>query len=547
MGKQNKMVRIAAKIIAISLITISVLEVTSFVVYDFVLPDPMIQEGNYYKINDNYGFYDFRFESVGDKIKVDKSKDGIRIFSFGASTTAGWPYGNEYSYTSWLNEYLTAIHKPEAIEVVNLAIPGFDSREILHTVEKSIQFSPDIIIVYTSHNTIEEYNLKKIKLGFFSGFYNTFSGSYLLKLLNHYANILVSSYLYNWTIMPAKTSQQVFENPIITNDEKEKLKRNYSNNINSIVEICRENNVKLMIVKPIYNMLHRGPAHSFFVNQLSEVERASFNSNLFKGIELYKKNDIRQALELFQKNLEIDPDVAILQFYVANCYYFMNNTDKAIYHRKKSTDLDGLWSVCPESYHQILNTIEERQDLCVVNLLEEISRKTNTYYLEEHWLVDDIHPTLNAHPIIAEILLENLLKKDWVVDEDYQLVKKHDSLDLRAEFGDEKYYNFCKSFAIYKWHLANWTFDPVPFLKEARSYMQIFFEYIRLQGATSFDGEVFYYLIERELGSNPNLQDLVNKWSMKSLEEFVNGSKNPYNHLDGFKEELENFKKAQNS
>jgi len=527
-----------AKLIGILLFWFFTIEFFSYFIYNYFLPDPFIKKGTVYIKNRWYGFAgNYLRPDFNETTKLKKDNKTIRIFSFGASTTAGWPYGQKFSYTAYLKKYLQKIYLNKNIEVINLAILGFDSLEVLHTVEKSIKYSPDIIIIYTSHNIVEDYNLRKLKLNFFNkGFLKIKSLSFY-KLLNYYMNIITSKGLRNWKIRPDNTRYHIFNKSIITQKEKESLIQNYSYNINALIHIASKYKIKLIFLKPIYNMSDRGPVYSFYSKSLSQKKKDFFLSTLNKGIRFYKNQCFPEAIKAFKNCSQIDKHVAILNFYLANCFYQINNIKNALYYRKKSIERDGLWSICPGSFYKILKNIKETSFITVIDLYSKIKNKTGIQYFNSEWFIDNIHPKPITHRIIASIIAETIINKNWISNSiSKKIVIPALKINLRKEMGDDKYYQTYKNIALYKYHISFWTFDPFPILNNARQYMDKYITY--KNGNLSLDEDIYYFSIKKELGESQDIDLLLKKWKPRDIQSFLNSTRNKYNHFKYIEEGL---------
>ena len=75
------------------------------------------------------------------EFKLDKPKNGLRIFCFGGSTTAGRPYSSTTAFPNWLKLSLQNIDPSKSFEVINvggisyLLVPGsVCSSSCFHTI-----------------------------------------------------------------------------------------------------------------------------------------------------------------------------------------------------------------------------------------------------------------------------------------------------------------------------------------------------------------------------------------------------------------------------
>ncbi|MBN2000134.1 SGNH/GDSL hydrolase family protein [candidate division KSB1 bacterium] len=111
----------------------------------------------YYGINLKVGkryFHrsDFNPTPRKDIFLKEKPKNGFRIFVLGESTTAGFPYGNNLTFTRVLNRRLSDTFPSRRIEVVNTAMTASNSYALLDFMDEVLKYKPDGILIYTGHN-----------------------------------------------------------------------------------------------------------------------------------------------------------------------------------------------------------------------------------------------------------------------------------------------------------------------------------------------------------------------------------------------------------
>ena len=111
----------------------------------------------YYGINLNVGkryFHhsDFNPTPRKDLFLKEKPKNGFRIFVLGGPTTAGFPYGNNLTFTRVLNRRLSDTFPSRRIEIVNTAMTAINSYALLDFMDEILKCKPDGILIYTGHN-----------------------------------------------------------------------------------------------------------------------------------------------------------------------------------------------------------------------------------------------------------------------------------------------------------------------------------------------------------------------------------------------------------
>lgn len=118
------------------------------------IPD---ETSRFYGINTEVGKRYFYRENFNPSPRKDlflkaKPANGYRIFVLGGSTTAGFPYGNNITFTRILGKRLADTFPDRHIEVVNTALTAINSYTLLDFLDEILAQKPDALLVYAGHN-----------------------------------------------------------------------------------------------------------------------------------------------------------------------------------------------------------------------------------------------------------------------------------------------------------------------------------------------------------------------------------------------------------
>ena len=83
---------------------------------------------------------------------VTKPPGGLRVFTLGESSTAGFPFHVNGSFAGFLEDELRAAYPDRSIEVVNCGMTAINSYAILDFARQLGRYDPDLFIVYAGHN-----------------------------------------------------------------------------------------------------------------------------------------------------------------------------------------------------------------------------------------------------------------------------------------------------------------------------------------------------------------------------------------------------------
>ncbi|MBZ0201250.1 MAG: hypothetical protein K8H86_15360, partial [Ignavibacteriaceae bacterium] len=89
---------------------------------------------------------------INDAFDIDKKENSFRVFVLGGSSTAGWPYVPNASFSRQLKRRLELIYPETNIEIVNCGISAINSYTIRDFVPEIIKQKPDLVLIYAGHN-----------------------------------------------------------------------------------------------------------------------------------------------------------------------------------------------------------------------------------------------------------------------------------------------------------------------------------------------------------------------------------------------------------
>lgn len=99
----------------------------------------------------------------GPEVALPKPAGTVRIVLLGGSTTFGWGVNDDQSIDAHLRELLPARLPGRRVEVVNAALDGYDSWQLLERVRGDVlAIDPDLLIVNTGINDVRSARFRDI-------------------------------------------------------------------------------------------------------------------------------------------------------------------------------------------------------------------------------------------------------------------------------------------------------------------------------------------------------------------------------------------------
>ena len=343
---------------------------------DVFVQDPYASD--YYVVNQSAGkryFSGNRFGAFGtqDVFLKKKLENGLRIFVFGGSSTAGYPYLFSGSFPAMIQQRLEALYPEKSIEVINLGMTAVNSFTIKDFARDALRFDPDMFIIYAGHNEFYGALGSASSQGSFLSGHRTFTQLYLhLKNTSTYRFIL--TVMQKLTAGDATKSGQTLMARMVGNHHipydsalYQRTHQVFSANIQEILDDCKQSGIPVLIGSLSSNIRDQKPFVSILVEGVDSTEFA-------RELEAIKDNmvlgNFEEAMESLTTMMERHPHHALLNFYAGRCQEFLGNSVNAQSYYTSARDFDGLRFRASSDMNEVI------RDLC--------ERNTNAYYAPVH-------------------------------------------------------------------------------------------------------------------------------------------------------------------
>ncbi len=353
---------------------------------------------------------------------VFEKKEKFRIFTFGGSTTAGYPYNTfpNFQCPASFPNYLRAIlgfnkHIPD-VEILNVGCNALSSMNVLHVFKDIKRYKPDLIIVYTGQNEFfgpNEFTLskQKILLHHNSKFYFPF-----MKIKRTYLYQGMRKLLQLFSSKSGKKHHDYLswskKNFIAPDDELNKIVRtNYKNNITEIVKQAKKAGIKVVLCTPVTNWSFP-PFISVHHPALNEKETARLDSlNLFAK-QLYNKADLNAALEIWDQLKIKDPTYAEYYYYCGMVYSRIQQYEKAAQQLSRSRDYDAMPFRAKSFIPDIVREVGRRENIIIADIEKFFIDMAGQQIPNTTQLLDHVHPTETGYYYVALHIAKTMVENN---------------------------------------------------------------------------------------------------------------------------------------
>lgn len=374
---------------------------------------------------------------------VKKPLNTFRVFCFGGSTTQGQPYNDQVAFSRWLEELLKASEPDRNSEVINAGGISYASYRIVPLIEETARFEPDLMIVYTGQNEFLErrtyHNL------FSQGHFVVTVGSWLETLrLYHLLQRLWQPIL---KARPNRGKQHRDENAqrlppaarakFIMDDEAHEILhdtrrgmnlfyrdedfskavvKHFEYNLDKMISVCGSKGIPIIFVEPASNLKDMSPFKSQHSPHIPWSQKKKIEHRIKEAVDLIHASSYAQALEIVDTELAGDPLYADLHFWRGKALLAMGRVKEAADAFVRAKDLD----VCPiraiSAIETALGSVTAKRGVPLVRFKEALETKTKdgSGIPGDDCFVDQVHPKIEFHFLIGELILDQLIKNNVI-------------------------------------------------------------------------------------------------------------------------------------
>lgn len=348
-----------------------------------------------------------------------KPKREFRIFCLGGSTVQGRPYAIETSFTTWLELSLQVADSRRDWNVINCGGVSYASYRLVPILREILtHYEPDLIVLYTGHNEfLEDRTYRELK--------HTATGFAVIH------QMLSRLHTYNsarwqwmrWTGEVAEDTTQATTLPGEVNaildyygglaeyhrdDQWRKgAVEHYRHNLSRMIEMARQYGVSTILVNPVSNLRDSPPFKFLPDESLAESDRQEFER---MWNEARQEDDARERCQKLERAVAVDGRHAAAHFALAKCFDALGDGESAAREYRLAMEED----ICPlrmiEPLHQTLFDVAQSMKTPLVDVRAAIAARSQIGTPGSRWLVDHVHPSINGHQLIAELLLTEMMR-----------------------------------------------------------------------------------------------------------------------------------------
>lgn len=357
----------------------------------------------------------------------NKAKNTYRIFCLGGSTTMGRPYDDKTSYSRWLRDFLNAADPTRNYEVINAGGVSYASYRVAQLMGELVQYEPDLFIVYTGHNEFLERHTYRDLLEIPESIRNMNS---LLSRTRIYSS---AQRLLNPPVSESSTQAESSDQKTLSTDVNAILDRtlgpetyqrdqelrsqvltHFEYTLIRIVNMAQHSGANVILVEPASNLRDCRPFKSQHQENLSIDELKRWDQFVALGQQAMTEQQWEKALTAFDQAIEIDDRVASLHFEHGQALWKLDQFAEARKSFVRAKDED----VCPlRALTEIQTSVKQvahQQQVPLIPFATILDSQAEHNIPGADQFLDHVHPTIDSHRRLAEILLDQLIEQNLV-------------------------------------------------------------------------------------------------------------------------------------
>jgi lysophospholipase L1-like esterase len=376
---------------------------------------------------------------AGKIIEYVKSKDTLRIFSYGESSAAGSPWGHPASFSRFINDELNRIKRSGKVEVMNFGIGGIGSTRVLILVKETVKYHPDVLLIYCGHNECyDNYQYLTIVKSRFNRLRHLIRDRLYIIRLGH---LLIDRFMVR--DVPKIDLLHYESRPFSQNEKYDKKDRDffasqYKRNMQEIANIAFRNNIPVVFISQPCN---------FFYEPTYEITDKAIADMLEKAKNLINEHKYQEAGKYIDFILLSDREAATAYYYKGLICLKNQEYSKAKNAFLDSIEYDQKPQRATEEYRSILSSLSNPlKGIYFVDAKTRFYEYLNDGQIDGRLIIDTVHPTVEGQKIIAQAILEDYFMKYGVRGDLFDYAKYNPDAIWLNNIDPIFYFNICRRY-----------------------------------------------------------------------------------------------------
>jgi tetratricopeptide (TPR) repeat protein len=353
---------------------------------------------------------------------MPKPEKVYRIFSLGGSATIGGAFGYPGAFSRWLGIMLNASDQGRDYEVINCGQSGFPVSEVKYLEKQTLKASPDLLVIYAGNNEFFYHRDQRFKFRMPSIAYRAKHFLEKLRIVRLLESALESDAnsapLFKLEPLAMREHAAASFQKAVTNnwdwENRGFVLSQFRSNLEAMVRMARKRGVKVILCTVAVNMRDYAPNGSRHGPGFAASRRTEWNGLVQAGKDAYARGDFHVAADYFLRAEKMDPAAAEADFFLGHSLLRQGRIQEAYQYFQAAVDHDPVRNRAGSDINAIIREVGDSMNVPVADVVEEFREKCRDGVPGDDLFLDNVHPTLEGHRIIARAVLDTMIEQGWV-------------------------------------------------------------------------------------------------------------------------------------
>ena len=376
---------------------------------------------------------DFNPTTSPEYFLMPKPPGTFRIFCLGGSTTVGYPYWYNGSFSSFLRDRLQATFPNKSIEIVNLGMTATNSFTTLDFARDLVSYEPDLFLVYDGHN--EFYGALGVASNESVGSFRFVTILYLklvhLKTFQLVRDVLSS--VFGWFGKSDETAsragtmmEQLSTGQYIAFGESRyhRALSAFEDNLADLRLIAREHSIPLLLGTQVSNLKDQAPFVSSGHDSWPAPNRQSFLHSLSLARVAVEESRIKDAMDTLRHLLMLDTLHAEAHYLLGRCFELRGAVDSARAEFIRARDYDELRFRMSSDFNERILALRQLPMIEAVDMETLFSSSSPRGLIGNELITEHLHPNSRGYFLMAKAYAQAMRemgilasREEWIAND----------------------------------------------------------------------------------------------------------------------------------
>ncbi|HEX9007535.1 MAG TPA: hypothetical protein VF889_09585, partial [Bacteroidota bacterium] len=333
-----------------------------------------------------------------------------RIFCLGESSTIGFPYMFNASFSSLLRDRLAVLHPGTRIEMVNAGVTAVNSYTVADFTHEIMGYSPDLLIVYMGHNefcgalgvgSTEMGGASRLAVRAYLSLRQFRTVQLLRSLLTMVAPGAKPRFQEGKSLM-----EQIVRDPTIAygSPEYETALREFRRNLLEIVETAQDHGVPILLSTLVSNLRDQPPFVPAFAPATPAPLREKWEQAFREGARLEGAGDLAGAMREYGRAIGLDSSRADAHYRLARCLERGREGagETGLREYVLAKDMDALRFRASEDFNGVIRAVAAEKKVPLTDLTRAFIRESPGGVPDSTLFWEHVHPRFRGYFLMAK-------------------------------------------------------------------------------------------------------------------------------------------------